>query len=310
MKYLILVIFLATLNVSVGQTVDKKQEVTLGTYIESVHGIDFVNGKYEIVFWIWINSKDGIFNPEDEIDISHSISTEFSNIYIDSSTEGMYHIECKVSATILNYFDVSKFPFDKQKLTLNIEFANYSTNDLSINLDKKHSRIIPEYLEGWKTKTNFNKKSINYGSNFGSITSKESISYPTVSLEFNITRNAMNLYFKLFLTLLLAFILAMTSLLYPNENSEEKIGLIVGSLFTTVGNKYVTDGILPIQNSLNLSDKLHFLTILVITLIAAFAIIEQRFKLPNRNKTDFIVFLIFSILFFSGFLFFTLQAMS
>ena len=102
----------------------------------------------------------------------------------------------------------------------------------------------------------------------------------------------------------------MTSLLYPNENSEEKIGLIVGSLFTTVGNKYVTDGILPIQNSLNLSDKLHFLTILVITLIAAFAIIEQRFKLPNRNKTDFIVFLIFSILFFSGFLFFTLQAMS
>ena len=70
MKYLILVIFLATLNVSVGQTVDKKQEVTLGTYIESVHGIDFVNGKYEIVFWIWINSKDGIFNPEDEIDIS------------------------------------------------------------------------------------------------------------------------------------------------------------------------------------------------------------------------------------------------
>ena len=120
----------------------------------------------------------------------------------------------------------------------------------------------------------------------------------------------MNLYFNLFLTLLLAFILAMTSLLYPNENSEEKIGLIVGSLFTTVGNKYVTDGILPIQNSLNLSDKLHFLTILVITLIAAFAIIEQRFKLPNRNKTDFIVFLFFSILFFSGFLFFTLQAMS
>lgn len=310
MKYLILVIFLVTLNVSVGQTDDKKKEVTFGTYIESIHGIDFVNGKYELVFWIWINSKDGIFNPEEEIDISHSINTQFSNVFIDSSKTGMYHIECKVSATILNFFNVSNFPFDKQKLTLNIEFANYSINDLNIILDKEHSQIIPEYIEGWKTKTKFYKKSINYGSNFGSLTSKESISYPTVCLDMNISRNAMNLYFKLFLTLLLAFILALTSLLYPNENSEEKIGLIVGSLFTTVGNKYVTDGILPIQNSLNLSDKLHFLTILVITLIAAFAIIEQRMKLPNNTKNDFVVMMILSFLFFGGFLFFTFEAMN
>ena len=126
----------------------------------------------------------------------------------------------------------------------------------------------------------------------------------------NLSRNAWNLYFKSFLTLLLSFILAIISLLYPNENSEEKIGLIVGSLFTTVGNKYVTDDILPIQNSLNLSDKLHLLTILVITLIAAFAIIEQRMKLPDRNKTDFSMFLIFSFLFFGGCIYFTLQAMN
>jgi hypothetical protein len=312
MKYLIfiVVIFIISCNVCVGQTDIKKLEVTYGTYIESIHNLNFVEGKYEIVFWIWINSKDGIFNPEDEIDIAQSVSTQYSNVYIDSSTAGVYHIECKVNATILNLFNVSNFPFDRQKLILNVEFANYSTNDLNINLDNKQSKIIPEYLYGWETKSKFYKKSINYGSNFGSLTSKDPISYPTISLEMNLSRNAWNLYFKSFLTLLLSFILAIISLLYPNENSEEKIGLIVGSLFTTVGNKYVTDDILPIQNSLNLSDKLHLLTILVITLIAAFAIIEQRMKLPDRNKTDFSMFLIFSFLFFGGCIYFTLQAMN
>jgi hypothetical protein len=42
------------------------------------------------------------------------------------------------------------------------------------------------------------------------------------------------------------------------------MGLIVGSLFTAVGNKYVTDGYLPLSN-FNLSDKLHLLTIVLIT---------------------------------------------
>jgi hypothetical protein len=97
--------------------------------------------------------------------------------------------------------------------------------------------------------------------------------------------------------------------MYPNDHSEEKIGLIVGSLFTTVGNKYVTDDILPIQNVLNLSDKLHLLTIFIITLIATHAILEQRLKLRNSLKNDLIAFAFFSMLFFGGMALFTLNAM-
>ena len=288
----------------------EKEHIQVGMYIEMVHGIDYVNGQYEVVFYLWINSKERVYNVQEEIDIANSLETEFSNEYIDSSLNGDYHYECKVRAKILNHFDIRNYPFDTQTIDLKLEFGNYSIDELSIELDRKHSKIKPERTEGWNSAVNYFKNGfINYGSDFGDVNSDESIDYPSIDIKLDLHRNSWNLYFKSFLTLFLSFILASVSMLYPNDHSEEKIGLIVGSLFTTVGNKYVTDDILPIQNVLNLSDKLHLLTIFIITLIATYAILEQRFKLKDSVRNDIMAFSFFTILFFGGIVFFTLGAM-
>lgn len=288
----------------------EKEHIQVGLYIEMVHGIDYVKSQYEVVFYLWINSKERVYRFQDEIDIANSIDSEFSNEYIDSSLNGDYHYECKVRAKILNHFDIRNYPFDKQSLDLKLEFGNYSVNELSIELDRKHSKINPERTEGWNSKLkHFNVGFINYGSDFGDLYSDESIDYPSIDVKLDLYRDSWNLYFKSFLTLFLSFILVSVSMLYPNDHSEEKIGLIVGSLFTTVGNKYVTDDILPIQNVLNLSDKLHLLTIFIITLIATYTILEQRFKLKDSVRNDIIALSFFTILFFGGIMFFTVGAM-
>lgn len=287
-----------------------KKNVNVGLYVEDIHGIDYQGSKYEVVFWVWINSKDGIYNFEEELDIPNSTSTEISSISYDSISNKNFHSECKIRATILNKFDVKNYPFDKQQLNFSIEFSRYSSDEINVMIDKKQSKFIPEYIEDWITKSyESNVISRDYGSNFGDLHTKESISYPGISVKIDLIRNSWNLYYKSFITLFLSFCIASISLFYPNENSEEKIGLIVGSLFTTVGNKYVTDDILPIQNSLNLSDKLHLITILVITLIAAYAIFEQRLKLKDSLKIDLIVFFVFLSAFLSSVFYFTLNSM-
>jgi hypothetical protein len=283
-----------------------KKNVNVGLYIEDIHGIDYQDAKYEIVLWVWINSKDGTYNFEEELDIPNSTEMEISSILYDSTENGDYHSECKLRATVLNKFDVQNYPFDKQKLKFCVEFSRYSTDEINITIDKKQSKMIPEYIEDWITDDyKASVVSNDYGSNFGDLHTKESISYPGINLEINLERNSWNLYYKSFITLFLSFCLASISLFYPNDHSEEKIGLIVGSLFTTVGNKYVTDDILPIQNSLNLSDKLHLLTILVITCIAAYAIFEQRLKIKDSLKTDLLVLFMFVGIFLSGIFYFT-----
>jgi hypothetical protein len=288
------------------QEVQNMKLLNVGLYVEDVHGIDYQQAKYEVVIWVWINSKDGIYNFEEDLDIPNSTHTEISSILYDSLETGEFHSECKIRATILNKFDVKNYPFDRQRLKFLVEFSRYSAEQINITIDKKQSKLIPEYIEDWITKSYSAKVVSNdYGSNFGDLHTKESISYPGISLEINLARNSWNLYYKSFITLFLSFCLASLSFFYPNEHSEEKIGLIVGSLFTTVGNKYVTDEILPIQNSLNLSDKLHLLTILIITLIAAHSIFEQRMKIKDSLRTDLFVYFLFLVIFCSGIFYFT-----
>jgi len=303
--YFSLFIFILVFSNSFASSQSKKN-VNVGLYVEDIHGIDYQDAKYEIVVWVWINSKDGIYNFEEELDIPNSTEMEISSVLYDSTENGDFHSECKIRATILNKFDVQNYPFDKQKLKFCVEFSRYSADEIDITIDKKQSKLIPEYIEDWITD---DYKALvvsnDYGSNFGDLRTKESISYPGIILEINLERNSWNLYYKSFITLFLSFCLASISLFYPNDHSEEKIGLIVGSLFTTVGNKYVTDDILPIQNSLNLSDKLHLLTILVITCIAAYAIFEQRLKIKDSLKTDLLVLFLFISIFLSGIIYFT-----
>lgn len=286
-----------------------KKEINVGVYVEAIYGIDYKESKFEIVFWIWVNSDHGIYDFENGLDIPYSTFMDISAVIHDSTDQGRYHSECKIKAVVLNKFDVKNFPFDKQNINLNIEFADYSNDEILISIDENQSKFTPEYIQDWITK-DYKVKIVSndYGSNFGDLHINESINYPSVEVKVNLERNAWNLYFKSFLTLVLAFALAVISLFYPNDHSEEKIGLIVGSLFTTVGNKYVADDMLPIQSTLNLSDKLHLLTILTITIVVAYSIFEQRLKLKDSFKIDLIVFFIFLSFFTFGFVYFTLDA--
>ncbi len=283
-----------------------KKNIDVGIYIEDIHGIDYQESKFEIVLWVWINSKDGTYNFEEELDIPNSINLNVSSVLYDSTNLGLYHSECKITATVLNKYDVKNYPFDQQNIKFCLEFSRYSSDEINLTIDKKQSKIIPEYIEDWVTKSyKLNIVANDYKSNFGDLHTNQSIAYPGINLDIKLERNAWNLYYKSFITLFLSFLLASLSLFYPNNHSEEKIGLIVGSLFTTVSNKYITDDILPIQNSLNLSDKMHLLTILVITCIAAYAIFEQRFKLKDSLRNDLIVLVLFIGIFISGIFYFT-----
>lgn len=82
------------------------------------------------------------------------------------------------------------------------------------------------------------------------------------------------------------------SVFIPNKNSEQKLSLIVGSLFTAIGNKYITESYLPISDQFNLSDKLHLITFIFIAFFSIYAIFEQRARLKDDFKKDFYVFVI------------------
>jgi hypothetical protein len=171
-KYLLLLLtILASLNT---YSQEKRNKVEIGSFIEDIYSIDYQNSKYQIIFWIWINSNDETYDFLKDFDLSNCDEFEITSVLHDS-LDGKYHSECKVRATILNQFNVVNYPFDIQDIKLRMEFTKYTDLEKwNLTFDEKNSKLVPEFIQDWKisnTKAEINNKS--YNSNFGDLYSKE-----------------------------------------------------------------------------------------------------------------------------------------
>ncbi len=282
---------------------DVDKDVKIGVYIDDIYNIDYLNSSYEVIFYLWSNSYLKKY-PVDSAKIDLDKSIELKEIYreedsVKTSLGVRYKFLTKYRAVILNDMDFSKFPFDKLKLKLNIELLEHYTGDKNILFDD-NSVLIPEFIDKWKIENvKYEIKPTSWKSKFGDISNNASPQQDTLNLSINLSRKYWNLYWKMFLVLFISFILASLNLFLPNKLSEEKFALIVGSLFTAIGNKYITESYLPFSDKINLCDILHIITFIFISLFALYAIYEQRNNKKDSLKLDFRLFL-FSISIYFG----------
>ena len=269
-----------------------KENITAGVYIEDVHNIDYSKSTFDIIFFLWVNSDVEMYDLQKYVDINGATDIDYSLESQDTLKGKVYHSEARIKAKMLNNFDVNNFPFDNIRLNLEIEFVKNDATHLILNPDVEESEINPEYIgsDSLRIETTFSKGLSKYTTNFGNKDLGTNVVYPKLHISLNMARDSWNVFIKLFITLFIALFLSAGSILLPLKMSEEKFGLIVGSLFTAIGNKYITDDLLPMSGNFNLSDRIHLLTFLFITFIAFFAILEQRQKLMLSKKKNFMLF--------------------
>lgn len=272
----------------------KKDTVEVGLWVEDIYNIDYVDRTFEAVFWIWINSKQEFYEVDEYIDYNNAVETSYSMLYEEKLADGRYHSECKVRAKFLNKFQVNSFPYDRQTIHMNMEFIKETANLCFVKLSPEElCNYRPENIEDFeerKLEADVTLFIENYKTNFGNYNLGRAASYNRLEIDIHLARHSNTIALKLFITLLIAFLLASSSILLPLDMSEEKFALIVGSLFTAIGNKYITDGMLPFTGNFNLSDSLHILTFIFITIMSFYAVIEQRYKIDRSKKSDLFIF--------------------
>src|ERR1700742_3429883 len=69
---------------------DKKEKVSVGIYITSIHDIDFKQKEYTVNFWLWLKykNKDFDFLKNLEVPLAKTVTQSFSTV--DSSNNGIY----------------------------------------------------------------------------------------------------------------------------------------------------------------------------------------------------------------------------
>ncbi len=292
----ILFTFIASIfiNTSFAQTT-QQDTVKTGIYITSIHNIDFKQNEYTVSFWLWLTYKNKAFDFEQNLEIPEAKTITKSFVTIDSAN-GKIFILMKLQCVMKETWGINNFPFDQQKLRVSIENSQFESKDLVFVADTAGDNYDKRFtLQGWSIDS-FNVSSGQrvYETNFGDDTlARPHVEYSSYKVKIGISREAAQLFWKMFMGMYVAFFIAFICFYIHADNIDSRFTLSVGALFAAVGNKYIVDSSLPDSTSLTLVDTLHGITLLFIFLVitaSTYALrLMKREKIKQANRFDSIV---------------------
>lgn len=236
--------------------------VRIGTYVISVHDINFQQKEYTIRFWLWCLYDNPSFDFARQLDVSNAKSIDPPEVIMDVVNGKTWQL-MKMKCVMKQNWEVDDFPFDRQRLEVIIENAIFDRQQLVFAIDELGSTCDRELtLDGWRiTDFRVSTRQHEYTTVFGDPRSEALHSeYDAFVISMDIERNAWGLFFKIFIGMYIAFFISMLSFTIKVFELEPRFGLPVGGLFAPVGNKYIIDSILPESSSFTLVDTLHTIT--------------------------------------------------
>src|SRR5436190_17502719 len=265
----------------------KRDTVKVGIYITSIHDIDFKQKEYTITFWLWLKYRNPAFEFSKFLEVPQAKTVDKSFYTIDRS-DGRVTMQMKLQCVMKDSWRIANFPYDKQTLRLSIENSQYDSRYLVFVPDTVGQHFDPRFtLRGWTIDSCDISTGIKaYETAFGDETFiKPHTEYSSFRARLGIKRDAGGLFWKMFLGMYLAFLIAYICFFIHTDGIDSRFGLSVGSLFAVIGNKYIIDSSLPESTSFTLVDTLHGLTLFFIfSVIAATAYSLKLVKKDQQAK--------------------------
>ena len=297
--FLLLIFILNGKISSFAQSTEHIDTVKIGFFITSFRNINFASNSFNADMWLWLNYKyhnkaelaqmeeekfdkmEPWFEWVDAIDENQGgqpAITRFTQ-EIDSAKQVIWKT-LKISSPFNKKWDLTKYPFDKQHINIAIESADYESKKRIIMPD---TLLIDPNLMNNEKEWNFSNfkisdSTIKYATSFGNPNINGSTEYSRISLSFDITRqNKWITFFKLFIGILISFLIALSVFFVRPTDLDARFGLCVGGLFSAVGSKYIVDGIIPVKYQNTLFDNIHNITFFYILLITAISILSLNY---------------------------------
>ena len=270
--------------------------VYTGIYITSIHNIDFRQKEYAINLWLWLKYKKKEFDFAKNLELPQAKSVSISFNTVDTS-DGKVYMLMKLQCVMKDSWKIANFPFDRQNLRLSLENSQFDSSALVFANDtikgKQYDRFT---LNGWKIDDDSFKTTIGtkvYETTFGDPKmSKPRSAYSTYRVKIGIKRDGMGLFWKMFIGMYIAFLIAYVCFFIHADSIDSRFGLSVGALFAVMANKYIIDSALPESTSFTLVDTLHGLTLAfifaVVTCTAYALILVKKNKIKQANRFDII----------------------
>ncbi|MBB5396102.1 hypothetical protein [Mucilaginibacter sp. AK015] len=265
-----------------------------GIYITSIHDINFKDKEYSINLWLWLKYKNKKFDFLHNLEVPQAKSVTTSYSTVDSSDNRIYLL-MKLQCVMKDSWAINNFPFDRQKLRFSIENSQFDSKSLVFAADTLGKHFDPRFtLRGWHIDSlNVSTGIKVYETGFGDESlAKPHTEYSNFKVRVQLDRNAMGLFWKMFLGMYVAFLIAYMCFYIHTDSIDSRFGLSVGALFAVIGNKYIVDSSLPESTTFTLVDTLHGITLIFILAVIIGTSLSlkmvKREQIEKAKKFDFI----------------------
>lgn len=295
---------------------DTPDTVYTGVYVTSIHDIDFKQKEYTINLWLWLKYKNKEFDFLQNLEIPQAKNVVKSFSTLDTS-DGMVYLLMKLQCVMKDSWKIANFPFDYQKLRFSIENSQFDSQSLIFVEDTIGKHYDPRFtLSGWNIDSfNISVGIKNYETAFGDASlNKPHTEYSAFKVRIGLERDAMGLFWKMFLGMYMALLIAYVCFYIHADSIDSRFGLSVGALFAVIGNKYIIDSALPESGSFTLVDTLHGLTLAFIFAVIACTAYVLRLgkqnKIKQANKFDMIAAQVLLLIYLGLNIYYILKASS
>ena len=179
-------------------------------------------------------------------------------------------------------WDLSDFPFDEQKLKINV-LVELDTSIVRLHRYqdagiKNHFNVVTGLALGQKVeKVNFYTEYYDSGFLYQfSPTERRQEVYPVGVFEIIVSRSGSFLFIKLFVGTFLAYIMSLFAFTIRKRNFGSRIDVSVGALFIAIGNKFFAESETPMVQILTKADVINNISLLLIIMNVIFIIGQHR----------------------------------
>src|SRR5260221_583777 len=144
------------------------EQAEIGIYLAGVHGIDFAAGKFSADFWLWSNTKSTRFSPVESAYIVNEADKSPEPTQTIRSADRRWD-QRRIRADLWADWNVDRFPFDDQTLTIAVEESFATADELVYVPDKRNSGITPTMkgqgwtIVGWDIQSEEHADTTNFG---------------------------------------------------------------------------------------------------------------------------------------------------
>jgi hypothetical protein len=284
----------------------ERTQVKVGLYVTQLYDLDMAKRSFTATFWAWYLSPDDKYKPFDNVEVVNAkaftskfpVATPTDDAPWLGGKRNLVWSQGKYNAVIAQDWDIGKFPFDHQLLSIVLEDVQNDASEVEFIPDTANSKIGSSVIvPGWTVGSlKLHKVDMVYDTTYGDPKLTGDSTYSRIVAEIEIQRKGLSLISSMFIGYLVAFFLIMfTYFMDIGEMAGTRFGLAAASVFASIGNKYTIDNVLPPSPSFTLADCFEATTFGVIVFTIMMAVILGFLNKKHPHTVYYTNYIAFSL---------------